>query len=202
MEHCGTLVAVCCDKVSWFECRSWAWPLNPQARRAWKCCSQYCLSEGNLYRKIQTRSYTDGSWRERKKEVQSPLAGRMSQANTRSYWEQVQGKGYSQRTGDFSQDDGGRGKTNKQKKPHLSLLFPKSHIMKYANGHKFLADPGRPLGVGFRGLFHTIFVWSDHSDTHCNAFFAFISWNVLFLGSAGCFRGRRLHTWTGLGWFI
>lgn len=98
MEHCGTLMAVCGEKVSWFECRSWAWPLNPQARRAWKCCSQYCLSEGNLYRKIQTRSYTDGSWREREKEVQSPLAGRISQANTRFFWEQMKGKGCSQRT--------------------------------------------------------------------------------------------------------
>lgn len=126
MEHCGTLVAVCCDKVSWFECRSWAWPLNPQARRAWKCCSQYCLSEGNLYRKIQTRSYTDGSWREREKEVQSPLAGRMSQANTRFYQEWVKGKGCSQRTeGDFFCQD-------EEKTPQIPIWLPKSHSLKYA----------------------------------------------------------------------
>lgn len=198
MEHCGTLVAVCCDKVSWFECRSWAWSLNPQARRAWKCCSQYCLSEGNLYRKIQTRSYTDGSWREREKEVQSPLAGRMSQANTRFYWEWLKGKGCSQRTeGDFFFF-----LPRWRKIPHNSLFHSPNHTPKYANGHKFLGDPGKPLGVGFREILHTIFVWSDHNDTHCNTLFAFISWTFLFLRGAGCFCGCRLHTWTGLRWFI
>lgn len=36
----------------------------------------------------------------------------------------------------------------------------------------------------------------------CNTLFAFISWTFLFLRGAGCFCGCRLHTWTGLGWFI
>lgn len=186
-------MAVCGEKVSWFECRSWAWPLNPQARRAWKCCSQYCLSEGNLYRKIQTRSYTDGSWGEREKEVQSPLAGRISQANTRFFWELVKGKGCSQSA------EGGF--FNKMKnKNHKSLSLPKTHSLKYTNGYKFLAYPGKLLGVGFREILHIIFVWSD--DTHRNTLFAFISWTFLFLRSAGCFCGCGLHAWTGLGGFI
>lgn len=200
MEGCGTLVAVCCEKVSWFECRSWAWPLNPQARRAWKCCSQYCLSEGNLYRKIQTRSYTDGSWREREKEVQSPLAGRMSQANTRFYWEWVKGKGCSQRTGRdffffFFQDE--------EKKPnHNSCLTPQNTLSEICKWSQIPGWSREALGVGFREILHTIFVESNHNDTHCNTLFALISWTFLFLRGAGCFCGCRLHTWTGLRWFI
>lgn len=93
----------------------------------------------------------------------------------------------------FCQDEG--------KKPHNSLSHTPNHTLKYANSHKFLADPGKLLGVGFREILHTIFVWSDH-NTHCSTLFAFISWTFLFLRGAGCFRGCRLHTWTGLGWFI
>lgn len=89
-----------------------------------------------------------------------------------------------------------------RKIPHNSLFHSPNHTPKYANGHKFLGDPGKPLGVGFREILHTIFVWSDHNDTHCNTLFAFISWTFLFLRGAGCFCGCRLHTWTGLRWFI
>lgn len=89
-----------------------------------------------------------------------------------------------------------------RKIPHNSLFHSPNHTPKYANGHKFLGDPGKPLGVGSREILHTIFVWSDHNDTHCNTLFAFISWTFLFLRGAGCFCGCRLHTWTGLRWFI
>lgn len=75
---------------------------------------------------------------------------------------------------------------------------PKCTLWKYANGYQLLVYPGKPLGVGFREILHI--VWSD--DTHCNTLFAFISWTFLFLRGAGCFCGCRLHTWTGLGWFI
>lgn len=189
MEYCGTLMAVCGEKVSWFECRSWAWPLNPQARRAWKCCSQYCLSEGNLYRKIQTRSYTDGSWREKEKESSPPwLEGwvKPTQGFIGNEW---RGKGVPRGQEDFFFFT----KTT-------TLSLPKKLSWKHTNGYKFLAYPGKPSGVGFREILHIIFVWSV--DTHCNTLFAFISWTFLFLRSAGCFCGCRLHTWTGLGWFI
>lgn len=186
-------MAVCGEKVSWFECRSWAWPLNPQARRAWKCCSQYCLSEGNLYRKIQSRSYTDGSWRERERKRSSPpwLEGwvKLTQGLTGNKW---RGEGVPRGQEEvFLQ--------NEEQKPQL-LSLPRMHSLNYTNGYKFLAYPGKSLGVGFGEISHIIFVWSD--DTHCNTLFAFISWTFLFLRSAGCFCGCRLHTWAGLGWFI
>lgn len=168
-----------------------------QARRAWKCCSQYCLSEGNLYRKIQTRSYTAGSWREREKEVQSPLAGRMSQANTRFSGDEWREKGVPRGQEEifiFA-------KMKSQNKPRLPVSLPKSlsEICKWSQ------IPGwsrEALGGGFREILHTVFVGSNHNDTHCNTLFALISWTFLFLRGAGCFCGRGLHTWTGLRWFI
>jgi len=45
--------------------------------------------------------------------------------------------------------------------PQHPVSLPKSHFLKYANSHTFLADPGKPLGVGFREILHILFVRSD-----------------------------------------
>lgn len=99
-----------------------------------------------MYGKIQTRSYTDGSWRERKRKSPVPPGWK----DESSQHKVLLGMGGRERV--FPED------RRKFFTKTTTLSLPKKLSWKHTNSYKFLAYPGMPSGVGFREILHIIFV--------------------------------------------
>lgn len=131
--------AVCCEKVSWSECRSWAWPLKPRQEGLGSAAVSIAYQKATCIERSRPEATLLGPG-ERERKRSSPLWLEGWAKPTRGFLGMSEGKRvFPEDRTRFLFLPRWRIKTN-----HDSLSRSPDHSLKYANGHKFLADLGKP----------------------------------------------------------